>query len=291
MRQVLRYIIFSGVAFALPSFSFLLMAQDRCGTVEYSKRLHPDYPTHKIQFEKWLNDQPLRQRHNRQSRKQAPPYQIPVVVHIIHNGEAIGTGANISDAQVLSQLRVLNEDFNRGNADAVNTPAVFAGVAGSLDIEFVLAKQDPDGLATNGIVRVNGGRSSWTMNDNYPLKSQSYWPAEQYMNIWVCNLTGVHVGYAQFPESDLEGLETSSTNRLTDGIVIWYKAFGSVDDGSFTLDPDFNKGRTATHETGHFLGLNHTWGDDNGCTESDFVNDTPNQAGSTSGCPAHPKSD
>jgi hypothetical protein len=290
-KAALRYLILSGIAVTWPSLSLQLFAQDRCGTVEYTRTLHINPALHKIEFEQWLGEKALQQRHGRQSRKQAPPYKIPVVVHIIHNGEAIGNGPNVSEAQVLSQIRALNADFNRENADAANTPAEFADNAGSLDIEFVLAKQDPDGLATNGIVRVNGGRSSWTISDNYAIKSKSYWPAEQYFNIWVCNLTGPHVGYAQFPESDLEGMEKSSTNRLTDGIVIWHKAFGSVDDGNFILDPAFNKGRTATHETGHFLGVNHIWGDDDGCEGSDYVNDTPNQAGSTDGCPSHPRTD
>ena len=101
--------------------------------------------------------------------------------------------------------------------------------------------------ATTGIVRVDGDRDSWTMNNNYTLKSLSYWPAEQYFNIWVCNLTS-HLGYAQFPVSDLEGLENSSTNRLTDGIVIHYKAFGSIDDGPFSSTSHHHRfvGSTAT---------------------------------------------
>ena len=286
----MRYIILSGIAFVMPSLFFELPAQDRCGTVEYTRSLHDNAVLRKIDFERWLTEKMSRHRLSRNGRRQAAPYQVPVVVHIIHNGEDIGVGANISDAQVLSQLRVLNEDFQRQNADAANTPPVFASVAGSLDIEFVLARQDPEGQATTGIVRVNGGRTSWTMNDNYALKSLSYWPAEQYMNIWVCNLT-IHLGYAQFPESDLEGLENSSTNRLTDGIVISYRTFGSSDDGAFNLDPRFDKGRTGTHETGHFFGLNHIWGDDAGCNGTDYVSDTPNQADRTDGCPAHPRGD
>jgi hypothetical protein len=289
MKRALQYIIFSVLAWAAPMFDAELMAQERCATVEYNRSLHPDPELHKIEFERWLGEKLLR-RASRQSRQQAQPYQIPVVVHIVHNGESIGTGVNISEAQILSQIRVLNVDFRRENADAANTPAEFLPVAGSLDVEFVLAKQDPEGLPTNGIVRVNGGKNSWTANDNYELKEKSYWPAEQYMNIWVCNLTG-HIGYAQFPESDLAGMENSSTNRLTDGIVIWHKAFGSVDDGAFNLDPTFNKGRTATHETGHWLALNHIWGADNNCNDTDYVSDTPNQKGQTSGCPAHPKTD
>jgi hypothetical protein len=289
MRRPVINILFTGLALVLSVFSSVLYAQDRCGTVEYEKSLHGNPTLRKVGFERWLTTM-SGHRLNKQGRQQVAPYQIPVVVHIIHNGEPIGVGPNITDAQVLSQLRVLNEDFRRENADAVNTPPEFLSLAGSLDIEFVLAKQDEEGQATTGIVRVNGGRTSWTMNDNYTLKSLSYWPAEQYMNIWVCNLTS-HLGYAQFPESDLPGLENSSTNRLTDGIVIWHKAFGSIDDGAFNLDTRFDKGRTTTHETGHFFGLNHIWGDDVGCAQSDYVSDTPNQANQTDGCPAHPRSD
>jgi hypothetical protein len=291
MARLLQYMFFSCVAFALPCLFSGLYAQDRCGTVEYSKMLHPNDPLHKINFERWMSDRMLRSRSSRQGRQQTASYKIPVVVHVIHNGEALGVGANIPDDQILSQIRVLNEDFARLNADTVNTPAEFAAVAGSLNVEFVLAKRDPEGFATNGIVRVNGQHASWTLADNYELKSLSYWPAEEYMNIWVCNLGDNYAGYSQFPESSLPGMENSSSNRLTDGVVIWHKAFGSIDDGAFNLDPYWNKGRTATHEIGHFLGLNHIWGDEPLCAGSDYVDDTPNQGDSTNGCPSHPRSD
>jgi hypothetical protein len=107
----------------------------------------------------------------------------------------------------------------------------------------VLARQDPEGLATTGIVRIQGPVSSWSINDNYELKALSYWPAEDYLNIWVCNLTGV-LGYSQFPVSGPPGLENSSDNRLTDGVVIAYNAFGSKDDGPFNLLNKYGKGRT-----------------------------------------------
>lgn len=241
------------------------------------------------EFEQWLNNKMSQRLLQQQSGRVQATYNIPVVVHVIHNGEPIGTGSNISEAQILSQLKVLNEDFNRTNPDAVNTPTEFLPVAGSLDIQFVLAKTDPQGLATNGIVRVQGSKTSWTVNDNYQLKSESYWPAEDYLNIWVCNLSGL-LGYAQFPVSDLTGHENSSTNRLTDGVVVRYDVFGSSDDGITGLNPSYNKGRTATHEIGHFLGLHHIWGEESStCSDTDYVTDTPNQLTSTSGCPAHPK--
>src|SRR5690606_29195746 len=136
-----------------------------------------------------------------------------------------------------------------------NTPTEFLGVAGSLDIKFELAKRTPEGLPTNGIVRVEGTKSTWTLSDNFMLKSLSYWPAEDYLNIWVTDLAGLLIGYAQFPVSTLPGLDESPDNRLTDGVVVDYKNFGSSDHGSFNLDPNYNKGRTATHEVGHFFGL------------------------------------
>ena len=270
---------------------FVADAQDRCGEVEY-KRLLKDRQQVKespAQFEEWLQKKLInRQRSSEDGRTQAN-YQIPVVVHVIHNGEAVGSGKNIPDAQIISQINVLNKDYQRLNADASSTPPEFVPVAGAFSVEFVLAKQDPEGVATNGIVRVKGTKTSWTMSDNYQLKAESYWPAEDYLNIWVCNLTD-YLGYSQFPVSGLPGLENSSTNRLTDGVVISYMAFGSADDGSFNLQNSYNKGRTTTHEVGHFFGLNHTWGDDDtACTGTDYVDDTPNQAGSTGGCPTHPR--
>lgn len=241
------------------------------------------------QFEQWM-ERRLRAKRPRDLQRQQAVFQIPIVVHVLHAGEPIGTGRNISDAQILSQIAVLNKDYQRLNADASMTPTEFQGVAGSLDLEFVLAKQDPEGFATNGIVRIQGPQPSWSINENYNLKAMSYWPAEEYLNIWVCDLTGI-LGYSQFPVSGLPGLENSSGNRLTDGIVIAYKAFGSNEGGgTFDLLTKYSQGRTTTHEVGHFLGLRHIWGDDEGgCDGTDYVDDTPNQSGNSTGCPDHPR--
>lgn len=282
--------------FACTSLIILLLfgvnkgfAQRSCGTVDLQQKTYgAKLIQNQSKFEEWLRTKKINLTAQSISRKASEPYTIPVVVHIIHNGESLGNGVNIPDAQVLSQIKVLNDDFKRLNVDAANTPTEFASVAGSMNIEFVLAKRDPDGLATTGIVRVNGHKSSWSMNDNYQLKSVSNWPSEDYLNIWVCNLAG-YLGYAQFPVSDLPGLEDSPDNALTDGVVIAYDCFGSIDDGNFTLADYYDKGRTTTHEVSHFFGLKHIWGDDgSSCSGSDYVDDTPNQSKSSQGCPSHP---
>jgi hypothetical protein len=268
-------------------------AQERCGTVKYEELRQLKNPNLEKtqQFENWLSNkisQPKLQQQRTQGTQTAT-YVIPVVVHIIHNGEPIGTGLNLSDAQVQSQINVINKDFQRMNNDATNTPTEFLPIAGSLDIEFVLAKQDPFGAATNGIQRVQGTKSVWTINDNATFKALSYWPAEDYYNIWVVNIPSF-LGYAQSPVSSLPGLESSPDDRLTDGVIIHYTAFGSNFEGlgTFSLDSKYNRGRTATHETGHFFGLRHIWGDDgSSCSGTDYVDDTPNQGGSYSGqCPS-----
>lgn len=271
-----------------------LYAQQRCATVEYQKLNREAGKVFETdeEFEKALAEK-IKARKKKQSQNLTSgiPYRIPVVVHVIHNGEAEGVGRNISDAQIISQLEVLNKDFNRLNADAGSTPAEFLGVAGNLNIEFVLAKQDPDGQPTDGIVRVDGNRDQWPISQEGTFKALSYWPAEDYLNIWVIKFQ-TYLGYAQFPvSSGLDGLEDENNNALTDGVIIDYRVFGTIDAGPFNLDNQYNRGRTTTHEIGHFLGLRHIWGDDSGCAASDYVDDTPNQGEENYDTPSHPLAD
>ena len=188
---------------------------------------------------------------------------IPVVVHVVYNGST----QNISDAQINSQITVLNDDFRRMNADASNTPSDFAGVAADTEIQFCLASVDPDGNATNGILRVPTTRTSFGTNDAVKFASSGgsdAWPADSYMNFWVCVIGGGILGYAQFPGGSAD----------TDGIVVDYRYFGTTG----TATAPFNLGRTATHEVGHWLNLRHIWGD-GGCNVDDFVADTPPAGG------------
>jgi len=271
----------------------MVFAQERCGTVAYEKLLHPggSGTLNESNFEQWIKNkiaEGSKDLSRTANRTEVIKYTIPVVVHIIHNGEAVGSGLNISDDQIKSQIAVLNKDYWHLNSDSVNTPAEFLPFVGRIAMEFVLAKQDPDGVATSGITRTTGTKTSWTISDNIALKSLNYWPAENYLNIWVTDLSNSSglIGYAQLPVSNqLQGLETSSEDRLTDGVVIDFMAFGSG--AQFTLTPQFNLGRSATHEIGHFFGLRHIWGD--ASCGTDYVDDTPAQTTSTSnlssGCP------
>ncbi len=277
---------------SLTCILFTLHSQDRCGTVEYEKLRSIKNPQRETmdQFESWVKDKLAKQSLlSKAQRVTGVNYEIPIVVHVIHNGEAVGTGTNISDAQILSQITVLNNDFQRLNADTTKTLAEFVSVAGKFPVTFVMAQQDPNGLATNGIVRVKGSQTSWDISDNYTLKALSYWPAEDYLNIWVTNLTGGLLGYTQLPvSSTLQGLSDSSNDRLTDGVVVDYSAYGAG--SGFNLQTEYNLGRTATHEVGHFFGLRHVWGDVNSCdptVSTDYVSDTPIQNTDYNGlCPS-----
>lgn len=235
-------------------------------------------------FEDWINQKIETRRLAPQiARIQEGPRLIPVVVHVIHTGSAIGSGANIPESQINEQIRILNEDFRRLNADATNTPAEFLPVAADANIEFILAKQDPNGLPTNGIVRVQGTKSAYDPNSDATLIGQiSQWNPDEYMNIWVVPLVQPYIGYASFPISDLPGLNFSPTPAIMDGVTIDYRYFGIGGNATSA-----SRGRTATHEVGHFFGLRHIWGD-GGCEVDDFVADTPAQDASNNVCNANP---
>ena len=196
---------------------------------------------------------------------------IPVVVHVLYNTSA----QNLSDAQVQSQIDVLNADYHKLNADRSKVPAAFAGLIADAGVQFVLAKRDPSGNATTGIVHKSTTATSFDDTDKMKHSStggDDAWPAAAYLNLWSCNLGGGLLGYAQFPGGP----------AATDGVAILYSALGS---GGSAQAP-YNLGRTATHEVGHWLNLRHIWGDAN--CGNDQVSDTPTQQTSNYGCPAFP---
>ncbi|WP_462250602.1 choice-of-anchor J domain-containing protein [Ekhidna sp.] len=246
-----------GLAILIVLLTFNTYSQERCGTVAPSTGA----------FESWMSNK-IAERKSRSS--QAVLYQIPVVVHVFHKGETVGSGVNLSEERIRAQIDSLTADFRRQNADAVNTPSAFEDVAADVEIEFILAKQDPSGNPTNGIVRLQGSKDVYRANSDRPLlRSESYWPAEHYLNIYLLDLQ-TFIGYASFPISDLDGIINDSGDYKFDGVLVDFEYFG-VNLSTPTFD---SYGRTLTHEVGHWLGLRHIWGDGN-CTVDDFVADTP----------------
>jgi len=196
---------------------------------------------------------------------------IPVVVNVIWNT----TAENISDAQIQTQIDVLNADFRALNADRLNTPSIFSSLIADFEINFCLATQDPNGNATTGIRRQNTATTAFSSNDAMKFTAQGgldAWDRNKYLNFWICDLSGGLLGYAQFPGGA----------AATDGVVCDYQYVGTIG----TATAPFNKGRTATHEVGHWLNLRHIWGD--ATCGSDLVSDTPTHNTSNGGCPSYP---
>jgi len=268
----------------------------RCGTVEYNNQLlleHPHLQT-ESEFESWLAEKIAdRQELETKGLIIDGVYTIPIIVHVIHNGEPVGSGSNISYAAIVSQVNVLNEDFRRkvGTNGYNNHPD-----GADVGIEFCLAQRRPNGTAfpngENGVNRINrssAGFSSPPYSSNYidnTIKpyctvTQGYSP-NNYMNFWSLNLGGSLLGYAQFPHTILGGIDCSSSPANTDGVVMLYATVGK---GSVTgQSAPYNQGRTSTHEIGHWLGLRHIWGDSPNCSQDDYCADTPPATTSSSGC-------
>jgi hypothetical protein len=188
--------------------------------------------------------------------------QIPVVVNVLYRTAS----ENVSDAQIQSQIDVLNEDFAATNADYNNTPSLFQGVrSGNIGVRFVLDQ----------VIRKSTTKRSWRTNDDMKKSNKGGIDATSpttKLNMWVCTLSGGILGYAQFPGGA----------AATDGVVILNTGFGRTG----TASAPFNKGRTATHEVGHWMNLRHIWGD--ATCGNDQVGDTPLHTGANYGCPGFP---
>lgn len=234
----------------------------RCGTPEYLQS-HP--------LNNHISQRTATEKAGSRDTLKDEVITIPVVVHVLYNTAA----QNISDEQILSQIASLNKDYRRENADAANTPEPFKKVAADVRIQFCLAKVDPHGYYTTGIVRKYTKVEFFQNDDKMKFSAQGgddAWDATKYLNLWVCNLFNLTLGYGVLPGSPLE----------KDGVVIKYNVFGTVGN----LVAPYNKGRTATHEIGHWLGLKHLWGDSS-CGD-DSIADTPQQQAGNYGCSSFP---
>lgn len=233
-----------------------------CGAMAAHMMLLERYPSFRANQMR-LEGATARRRELRYDAKTAKLVTIKTIVHVLYKTEE----QNISDAQIKSQIAILNKDFRAKNADKSKVPAPWKGLVADSRIEFSLVK----------VTRTQTSVASFSHDDKMKKAATggiAPITPKTHLNIWVCALGGGLLGYAQFPGGP----------QSTDGVVVNYQAFGS----NGTAVAPFNKGRTATHEVGHYLNLRHIWGDTADCSGSDLVADTPNCAGPNFGTPAFP---
>lgn len=254
------------------------------------------------EWNEWFNNKVVEFKKNSANQKdQNANYTIPVIFHVIHGGQSVGAFPNISQAQINSQITILNNDFagtglNVGNFSSTGfSPSLIA----NCNVNFCLANKNPSGnnLAEKGIERLNYTTNGWADPNSFTtitnfrnyientIKPNTIWDPTRYLNIWITDVNPAVglLGYATFPSgTGLNGLTSGLGTATTDGVWCWTKTIGDVG----TLYPPYDKGRTATHEIGHWLGLRHIWGDA-GCG-NDFCADTPTQQQENTGCPTFP---
>lgn len=247
-----------------------------CGTMQHHNYLLQTRPNYAAELAQY--NQMIQQYMNtpQPQNRTATNITIPVVLHVVYNTAA----QNITDAQAISQLSVLNNDFQKLNSDTGSVPTMFKSRAGGVSFTFCLAQRDPNGNATTGVVHKSTTLTSFSTDDKVKFTAQGgddAWDVTKYMNIWICPLASPLLGYGEFPTTSLSN---------TYGLVINYTAAGT----SGTAQAPYNKGRTGTHEFGHCFNLLHIWGDDNGaCTGDDQCADTPNQKDMNYGTPTFPQ--
>jgi hypothetical protein len=202
-------------------------------------------------------------------RTQGTTVYIPIVFHVVLTNPSV-----VTDAQIQNQVDQLNKDFGGLNSDSTLIPAAFKTLFAKSNIQFKLAQRNPNDEASTGIERITTSHAQFSISDNSvkytAAGGANAWDHDRFFNVWITDLSQGYLGYATFP---------GGSAAAEDGVVIKYS---SLPGGS----APYNKGRTLVHETGHFFYLYHIWGDENGCSGSDFIDDTPNQGTFTSGCPS-----
>ena len=261
-------------------YSLSMFAQRTCGTNDKTNEKINNDPSFRARHQAILDQ--IRNPHTAELRAAAPAIvvTIPVVVHVLYKTAA----QNISDAQINSQITVLNNDFRKLNADFFSrVPAVFQPYGADMEINFVLAKRTPANVTTTGIERKSVASSFNFGNSYYTSSGLVAWDPTKYLNIWVGIFTGADagiLGWAYLPDN---------AGAPDDGLAIGYQYFGV---GS--IDATYNLGRTATHEIGHYFGLDHPWGEGNTAQacgvggNSDGVADTPSTSREYYGTPTFP---
>jgi len=277
-KKILFIPIISGLLVFFLPLSLLAQTVVRCGTDEYWKKLKQNDPSFSQQEQEIKNK--IRQFSAIPSNSSFQQIvTIPVVVHIVYKT----SDQNLGDDVVASQITVLNQDYTRTNTDTVQTPLIWRHTAGNAQIQFCLAQRTPSGQPTNGIERRQSDTIFYDPTDvkKFSRGGLDAWDTHQYLNIWVFDIPNGILGLT-------DPLAFAGTG--TDGVSVKYSAFGTI--GTVLL-PAYNKGRTTTHEIGHWLGLSHPWGAGAGnCTadsaDDDLINDTPPQSQAVFGCPAYP---
>lgn len=281
--MIKRILLGAGIVFSTIGVK-AQQAVHQCGTDQYHKEMMAQNPELKAQetafrayWEQFKQSDTYKRAITPTAKKaSAPKYIIPVVVHVFASSK--NAQNNISDAQIQSEIDFLNKSFRNLNADSVNrrtgvmngVPYDYKAIAGDAEIEFRLARKDPNGNCTNGIVRV---ASSFDDKGNDNLKKTSVWDTKRYFNMWVVRSIdrgpGVAVaGYAQFPF-----FAGGSWSNLTDGVMVIHNEFGNIGTSQPGQTPNVT---TTTHEAGHWLGLYHPFQDSDSCgVINDGVDDTP----------------
>jgi len=233
-----------------------------CGAMAAHMMLLEKYPSFRLSQMR-LEGATDRRRDTRLDLRRSKLVTIKTVVNVVYKT----ADQNISQQQIKSQITAMNKDFRATNPDKSQTPTPWQGLVTDSRMQFKLVKvtrtkTDVDGFTHDDAVKKasTGGMAPYNPTTH--------------LNIWVCPLTGGLLGYAQFPGGPVS----------TDGVVINYRAFGTMG----TAQAPFNKGRTATHEVGHYFNLRHIWADTPDCSGSDNVPDTPNCAGPNFGTPSWP---